>query len=231
MKEDSKIEFLKKLGLFSSLTHEELSRIAGKIAVKNFKKNQTILYERDTNEFMYIILDGKVKVVQTTDEGKEVILAMHESGDFFGEMSLIDGKTSPATVLATCGSTVAVISKKDFLSMIFNQNKVLEKLLQILCVRLREAWDRIQMLNFNNATQRIKLLFVMLSERYGKKEDGGIILNVKLTHQEIADMTGMARETITRVIDRWQKDREIVILKNRYIRLNPDFCKDFRYEN
>ena len=60
------------------------------------QEGQTILYEEDTNEYMYIIFEGEVKVIKTTEEGKEIILAMHSSGDFFGEISLLDGKTIPA---------------------------------------------------------------------------------------------------------------------------------------
>ena len=116
MKEEYKIRLLRRIYLFSSLTNEELHAIAGKIIVKSFKRHEVILHDEDTNEFMYSILEGEVKVVQTTEEGKEIILAMHRSGDFFGELSLIDGKTVPATVLATKDSITAIISKKDFYS-------------------------------------------------------------------------------------------------------------------
>ncbi len=230
MEEKHKIEFLKKIELFSLLTDEELSQISDRMVIKRFKKNETILYEEDTNEFMYIILSGKVKVVQTTEDGKEIILAMHQSGNFFGEMSLIDGKTTPATVMATEDSITTIISKRDFYSMLFVHNKVIEKLLQILCSRLRESWDRIQLLNLNNASQRMKMLFFSLSDKYGKKTDEGVTLNIKLTHQDIADMAGMTRETVTRVIDKWQKNREITILENKFIRLSPDFLqKDLKF--
>ena len=85
---------------------------------------------------MYIILGGKVKVVQTTEDGREILLAIHQSGDFFGEMSFIDGKTSPATVLATENSVAAIVSRKDFYSVLETQKKVLNNLLLILCSRL-----------------------------------------------------------------------------------------------
>ncbi len=219
------IEFLKKIQLFSLLTDEELHQISHRMVIKRFKKNEMILHEEDTNEFMYIILSGKVKVVQTTEDGREIILAMHQSGDFFGEISLIDGKTAPATVMATEDSLTAIISKKDFFSILFSHNKVLEKLLQILCSHLRESWERIQLLNFNNASQRMKMLFLILSNEYGKKTTEGITLNIKLTHQDIADMTGMTRETVTRIIDKWQKNGKITILKNKFIRLSPDFLQ------
>jgi CRP/FNR family transcriptional regulator len=213
---------LRNVLLFSSLTDQQLLKISNTIRIKVFRKNETILHEEDTNEYMYTILSGSVKVIQITDEGRETILAMHKTGDFFGEMSLIDGKTMPATVLALEDTHTAIISKREFRDLMSTE-KVLDNLLVILCTRLRESWNKIQMLNFNNAAHRIKMLFTMLSYEYGEKDTDGVTLNIKLTHQNIANMTGITRETVTRVIDRWQKDKEITILKNRQIRLHPDF--------
>lgn len=223
MSQKHRNDLIKRAHLFSSLTDAELDDLINKMLVKQFEKNEAILYEEDTSEFMYIILLGKVKVVRTTEDGKEIILAIHQSGSFFGEMSLIDGKTSPASVVATEDSLISIISKTDFFSIIFSQNKITKNLLEILCERLRKAWDTIQLLNFNNAAQRTKMLFFMLSEEYGVKEAEGIILNIKLTHQDISDMTGLTRETVTRVIDKFQKNQEISILKDKYIRLSSNF--------
>ncbi|MEW6417450.1 MAG: Crp/Fnr family transcriptional regulator [Nitrospirota bacterium] len=224
------IEYFKKIQLFSSLTDEELRQISDKLAVKRFRKNEIILQVEDTNEYMYMILNGKVKVIQTTEDGKEILLAIHNSGEFFGEMSLINGKTSPATVIATQDCTAAIISKKDFYSLIETQKKVFNNLLLILCSRYRESWEKIQMLNYKNASQRIKLLFLMLSDKYGEKTPKGVTLNIKLTHQEISEMTGMTRETVTRVIDRWLKDGEINILKNKFIHLTANFItEEFKF--
>jgi len=216
---------LRNIVFFSSLTDEELSLVKGKVRIKKYKKNETILHEEDSNEYMYTILSGKVKVIQTSEDGKDTILAMHKAGDFFGEMSLIDGKTMPATVLALEETVTAIISKSEFLHLITTHRKVLEKLLIILSSRLRDAWHKIQLLNFNNAADRLRMLFTILSGEYGDKNGEGIILKIKLTHQDIANMAGITRETVTRVIDKWQKDKEITILKNKFIRLNVGFLE------
>jgi CRP/FNR family cyclic AMP-dependent transcriptional regulator len=223
MKDDLRIKYLKKTALFSSLTPDELHRVLGYIVIKNFKKNEIILREENTSEFMYIILDGEAKVVQSTDAGKEIIMSVHQSGDFFGELSLIDGKTAPSAVCATKDSVTAIISKNDFFSLLFSQNKVLENLLLILSSRLRESMKKIQILNFNNAAQRIKMLFLMLADSFGEQSADGIVLKIKLIHQDIADMTGLTRETVTRILDKWRRGGEIQILKNKFILLKPEF--------
>lgn len=216
------------IDLFSSLSADELQLVIEKMIVKSFKKGEIILSEKDANEVMYIILDGEVKIIQSTEDGREIILAMHRSGEFFGELSLIDGRTSPASVVATKHSVTAIISKKDFFSLIYSQPKVLNNLLFILCSRFRDSLGMIQMLNFNNALQRIKMLFMMLYEKYGEEENGRKILHIKLTHQGIAEMAGMSRETVTRVIDRWQKDGDLTVLKNKLIVLSPTFFANIK---
>ncbi len=223
--EDVRIDFLRNVDLFSSLTDEELEQISSRVLIKEFSRNETIFREEDTNNYMYIILVGKVKVIRNTEDGREVILAIHGADEFFGEVALIDNKTAPAAVAATEDSLLAIISRKDFYSLLYSQPKVLEKLLQILCVRLRESWKRIVILNFKNASERVKMLFVALSYEKGKKMDAGVLLDLKLTHQEIADMSGLTRETVSRVLNKWQKDGEITLLQNKCILLNRKFME------
>jgi len=214
---------LKDIELFSSLADKELRQIRAQVVLRDFKKNQTILREEETSEFMYIIIKGKVKISRMGKDGKEAILSMHGSGQFFGELSLIDGRTTPAAVLAVENSNVAIISREHFYALLYTQRKVMENLLKILCSRLREAWQKIELLNFNNASQRVKMLLDMLAETYGEKTPEGTVLHVRLIHQDMADMTGLTRETVTRVLDKWKKSGEIEVLRNKYIRLNAEF--------
>jgi CRP/FNR family transcriptional regulator, cyclic AMP receptor protein len=225
MKIQEKIESLKGVELFSALSDDELHEIAKRLVIRSFRKSETILFESDTNEYMYIILDGEVKAVQTTEDGKEIILAMHHAGELFGEISLIDGKTIPARVVAVRDSLTVIISKREFFSLVEN-DRIRDRFLQILCARLRQSWEIIQMLNFNNASQRVRMLLLILSQKYGKKTDGEVVLNVKLTHQSIAEMTGLTRETVTRVIDKWQRDGYVTILKDKRIYLRSRFCNE-----
>jgi CRP/FNR family cyclic AMP-dependent transcriptional regulator len=220
------IESLTKAEVFSTLTVDELKEVRNNMIVKKFRKNETILYEEDTNKYMYVILEGSAKVAKMTEDGKEIILAVHEAGDSFGEISLIDGKTTTASVLAMQDSIIAFMLRESFFSLIYSQKKILENLLKKLCSLIRENVDTIELLNFNNASQRIKVLFMKLSHKYGEETSKGIILRIKLTHQDMANMAGLTRETVTRVIDKWQQKGDLFFLKNRTIVLCPDFFKE-----
>jgi CRP/FNR family transcriptional regulator len=221
-----KLDFLGNIRLFSSLTDGELLEVSNMVTLKEFVKNEIILHEEDTNAFMYIILFGKVKAIQTTRDGKEIIMAIHHSEEFFGEISLIDGKTSSASVVAMENSLVAIISKTDFYSLIFSQKKVLENLLHVLCSRLRESWERIHILNFKNSTDRIKTLYRALSYDRSEKTAEGVTVKFKLTHQDIANMTGLTRESVTRVLDKWKRDGEITVTKDKFINFRTGFLEE-----
>jgi CRP/FNR family cyclic AMP-dependent transcriptional regulator len=223
MGEDFNVQSLKDIRFFSNLSDSELKEVLGRITVRKFKGNGIILNEEDTNEFLYMILSGSVKVIRTSEDGKETIIAMHRASDFFGEMTLIDGKTVPATVSAREDSLIALISKEDFHELLLANPKIAGVLLEMLCFRLREAWEKIRILTYRNASLRIKALLLMLANDYGEKTAEGETLNIKLTHQSIADMANLTRETVTRVLDRLQREGEITMLKSRLIRLNPLF--------
>jgi CRP/FNR family transcriptional regulator len=225
MVDANSIELLREMPLFRSLTEDEFAEVGSRTAVREFKRNAVVLHEDDTNEFMYMVLRGRIKVTRSTEDGKEMILALRGAGEFFGEMTLIDGKTTPATVTAIEDSLIALISRTDFTTLILTQEKFLNELLLIFCSRLRDSWKKIEMLNLNNAAQRIRMLLLMLSEESGKKTPEGVTIDVKLTHQNIADMTGLTRETVSRVLEDWMRENTIAIGENRRIRLDPGFYK------
>jgi CRP/FNR family cyclic AMP-dependent transcriptional regulator len=214
---------LKNISLFASLSGRELHEIRQHVVLREIRRNKIILCEEETSEFMYGIVRGKVKITRAGKEGRETILSMHGQGEFFGELSMIDGKTTPATVVAVEDSLVAIISRQHFHSLLFTHRQVLENLLQILCSRLRESWQKIEMLNFNDASLRVKMLLRILAETYGERSLRGTVLRIRLIHQDVADMTGLTRETVTRVLDKLKKSGEIETLANKYIRLTPEF--------
>jgi CRP/FNR family transcriptional regulator len=218
-------ENLKQMQMFSSLTDADIATFIGKIMVKRFRKNQTVLFEDESNAYMYMLLSGKVKVVQVMEDGKESIRAIHKTGDSFGELSLLDCKTSPAMVVAMEDTTAAIISKENFFTILYNQKKVLDNLLQMFCFRLRDSWERFQMVNFKNAAQRVVMVLHQQSSEQSEKTAEGIVLKDRFTHQVIADMVSLNRETVTRVIDKLQKDGAITIRKDKKIVLHPSFFK------
>jgi CRP/FNR family transcriptional regulator len=148
---------------------------------------------------MYLVKEGRVKVSRWLPSGREVILAFHPAGDYFGEMALIDGQTVPATVTAVDASTILSLDRGQFLGLLRERSFAMA-LLRTLCARCRDAWQQIEVLTHHNAEARIRMALHKLCERKGKPTSSGVRLDDRLTHRELASIAGVSRETATRVL-------------------------------
>ena len=214
---------IKNIPLFSELSDDEIERIEHIIIKKNFAKDQIVLFEEDTANYMYIVYAGIVRVVKQCKEGREQILTIHKKNDFFGEMSLLDGKTAPATVIAQEDSIIGLLSKSDFEQHLLSHDIIRRKIIDLLCAHLRDSWAMIKILSFDNAEQRIMAVLERMHELYGVVDDRGGIINVKLTHQQIANYASVTRETVTRVLNRLESESVIKVLEGKTVLLTKLF--------
>ena len=221
-----KVQYLRLAQLFSDLSDEELNAISARVSLREFQKHEIILFEEDTNRYMYSVLEGEVKVFYTSEDGKESIVAFHGKGESFGEVSLIDQLTIPATVAAVEKSVLLIIERKEFFKIIYDQPKVMNKLLCLLTGRLRSSWNQVRMLHFKDASFRVMLSIKELSAERGIPVPEGVELNLKLTHQNLADMTGLTRETVTRVLDKLKKMDMLSIQENRCMLIKHKFFQE-----
>jgi CRP/FNR family cyclic AMP-dependent transcriptional regulator len=212
-----KVDLIRSIPLFSTLTDEEFYQLAHIFVARAYRKNQVIFLEEETGNYMYLVLSGKVKVAKAGAGGKETIVAIHRAGDFFGEMALLDGKTAPATVSAMEDSKIISVSGADFHRYLMHNQKVMMQIIQVLCSRLRQVWQT-QSLSSSTADARIRMGLYQLSKRHGIRDAHGTIIDLKITHQELAEMVGTSRETVTRVLSRL-RERGIIEIDQRRITL------------
>ncbi len=211
------IKILEQIPIFSSLGKQELQIIASHLRRRKFTKNQIVLFEEDNNKYMYIVYSGKVRAVKLNDLGREQILSIHKKNDYFGEMALLDGKTAPATVIAMEESELGILSKADFDRHLFADETIRHNILTMLCERLREAWLMLKIMSFSSADKRIMALLENLQEIYGVKDQRGTIINIKLTHSQIASYASLSRETVTRTLKKLETEGQIIVSDKRII--------------
>lgn len=220
----SDLAFLRKTILFADLPPRDLERVALLMQERKYSKNQIVFLEEETGQYMYIVKKGQVKVTKMSANGKERILTIHHEGDSFGELSLLDNRSVPATVTAMTPAVILLMSKPDFLCVVLNNQSVLLKVVQVLSGELRKAWAQLQSLTVLDADNRIRATLLKLSEENGTPTSSGVILNLRLTHQEIGDMAATSRETVTRFLTTCQKKRLLSIAtSNSSILLHPAF--------
>ncbi len=215
-----KVDQIRRVPLFSTLTDSEFRSLEHIFILRSYRRNQVIFMEEETGNYMYLVLSGKVKVAKTSSSGKETLLAIHKTGDFFGEMSLLDGQTAPATVSAMEDAKIISVSGTDFHKYLMNNEKVLLQIIQVLCSRLRQVWQT-QSLSSSKADARIRMGIYQLAKKHGVQDAHGTIIDLKITHQELAEMVGTSRETVTRVIAQLREKGIIEVEQRRMTLLNP----------
>jgi CRP/FNR family transcriptional regulator len=216
-KKNKLLLLLRAVPLFSDLSDDELSRFQEKFLIKQFKKNDIILDEQETGKYFYVILKGVVRIVKPLDGGRERVLALHREGDFFGELAIFDGQTSPARMVAREPVEILFIKKEDFKEIVLINKQVNEKLIHFLCERLRESWGQIKTLTSLTAEKRICKALCDITRRHGEKTEQGIKIMMQLSHQEIADIAATSRETVTRTLLALQEQNIILKGIKKYI--------------
>jgi len=192
------LDSLRAIPLFSRVKEEDLARIADLLIERRFPKHKTIVEEGLPGDYMYIISEGRVQVSKLSDDGREKILDFFEKGAFFGEMSLLDDAPRSASVRALTDTRILALSRSDFLAEMRRTPDVAMAVVQELTRRLRDTDEQASSLSF----QRVKERTQGLLQRMAKDECGrpGRRITPVLTHQQIADMIGTSRETVTRAL-------------------------------
>ena len=193
-----KISLLESVPIFSDLSKSDLTKISDRMTHRKFNKNQMILLEDDLGQTFFVIATGSVKITRLSDDGREVILAMLGEADFFGEMSLLDGDGRSANVVALEASEVLTLARNEFLDILEQYPKISISLLEELTNRLRKSDQQIESLSLSDVEQRIGITLIRLAEELGTIKQGSVKIKNLPFQQDIANMAGTSRETVSR---------------------------------
>ena len=176
------------------LNQEELAALSARGVVKAFPKSAIIVSEGDETDSFYIIISGRVKVFVSDEEGREIVLATQEPGDYFGEM-VLDGEPRSASVMTLEASRFAVIPKSSFRDFLHSHPAFSIELVERLIRRSRALTASVKSLALMDVYGRVARWLLDLAV----EEDGRLVINEKLTQQEIASRVGASREMISRI--------------------------------
>jgi CRP-like cAMP-binding protein len=192
------LAYLRAIPLFSEVIDTDLEAITSQLIERRYAKDTVVVEEGLAGEYMYVIRTGRVKVTKASDDGREKIMDFLEAGDFFGEMSLLDQAPRSATVRTLEVSQLMALSRVAFLDLLTRSPSLSLAVIRVLTHRLRDADEQASSMSFHRVEDRVRNLFQRIAR---VQEDGdGLLLTPLLTHQQIADMVGTSRETVTRAI-------------------------------
>jgi len=201
----TKDDFLKYVPIFTDLDQETLDKIAELGNFRKFEKDAVILLENETGSALFVIVNGKVKVSRTSDDEREVILTILSDSDFFGEMAILDGQNRSANVTAIEDTELFLIQRSDFLDLLYNHPEVSISLLQELTKRLRGADMKIKSLSLKDAEGKVATVILQLADDLGKIKQGVVEIDKLPFQQDLANMAGTSRETISRTLHTFAK--------------------------
>ncbi|MCS5633076.1 MAG: Crp/Fnr family transcriptional regulator [Candidatus Marinimicrobia bacterium] len=210
----SKTDHLRNVPIFTDLTDSDLTKIASKMVPRVYEKGQMILLEESMGETFFIITQGAVKVTRLSAEGREVILAILGESDFFGEMSLLDGEGRSANIVANEDAKVLTLSRNDFLDCLESYPKIAIALLEELATRLRKSDQQIESLSLSDSEHRIGITLIRLAGELGTIKQGHVTVKNLPYQQDIANMAGTSRETVSRTL-KLLEDKKLVRRENR----------------
>ncbi len=182
--------------LFSGLGKNDLDILAQHTVAKTFPARATLLREGDTSDSLYLILYGKVKVYVCDAEGNEAILNIQGANDYFGEMALLDEAPRSASVMSMEPTRVAIMTKPAFKSCLAGHPDVAYNLIRTLTQRVRALTGNVRDLALLDVYERVTSTLRGLAVSL----DNQLVIDQKLTHQEIASMVGASREMVSRIL-------------------------------
>ncbi len=200
--------------LLNAIGDPMIRELASRGQTRTFPKNAVIINEGDRGDTLFVILSGKVKVYVSDDDGREMILDMHDAGEYVGEMSL-DGRPRSASVMTLEPTTCSVLSRDELRAAIARNPDIAMAIIEKLIERARIATDNVKNLALMDVYGRVARLLLSLA----KEENGKLVVPDRMTQQDIADRVGASRDMISRIF----KDLTIggyVTVENRQITIN-----------
>jgi CRP-like cAMP-binding protein len=210
-------DLLRTTPIFSRLTPDDRRKIAAVAAVREFGRGDTIFEQESASDAFYAITSGRVKIFKMMPNGKDVILEVFGPGDPLGAVAAYLGRPFPASAAALEDTTCVVIPRADFFRLLEQHPSLVRGLLLGFTTRLVELTNRLAELTGGRIEPRFARLFMKLADEMGRAERGGIFIQLPLSRQELADMTGTTIETCIRIMSRWGKEEIVRTEKDGFV--------------
>jgi CRP/FNR family cyclic AMP-dependent transcriptional regulator len=213
---------LRRVSLFADMNPADLEQLASSCELARVTTGGRIFEATQPGGHLYIVISGRVRIFNSSAQGRSKTVAYLDSGDFFGELSFIDQESRSASAEALEPCVFATINAERYREWILARPEVAWALLKSLSARLRQAKREIQALSFNNALGRVAQILLDLAGHYGEKTDDGLSIIRSFKQRELADMAGTAREVVSRALSRFKRIGCVKLSGDRITLLNED---------
>ncbi|HEY8416591.1 MAG TPA: Crp/Fnr family transcriptional regulator [Limnochordales bacterium] len=216
------IEILQRIPFFAQLEPAELAALAEAVVVARYRKNQVLFVEGEPSHSLYFICSGRVKVYRVSPDGREQILHLLGEGDPIAVVPFFDGGPYPANAEVLTDAEIAFVRFEDFERIARANPSILLRMLRLLAQRLRRAQEEIASLAMKSVAARLAACLLDLAERHGVPVADGVQVDLNLSRQELGNLIGASRETTTRLLQQFQREKAIRLNGSRVTILDAD---------
>jgi CRP/FNR family transcriptional regulator len=193
------------LALFASLSPEELATIEPLFEVQRYRPEDVIFFEGEAPNWLYVVVEGLVKLIKHSEDGRDIILHLAMPGDLIGGVSAFGRRPHPFTAEVMMPAAALRIAGTDFAAVMDDHPAVARQTLDDLIERLTEAHDSMKSLAVERVERRVARQLLKLMRRAGHRTTRGVEIPIPLSRQDVADMAGTTVETAIRVLSRWRR--------------------------
>jgi CRP/FNR family cyclic AMP-dependent transcriptional regulator len=211
-----RIRLLSMVDVFEPLSPEEIENLNGQLPDRHLEHGEMLYTPEERSERLFLLQKGKIRIFRTTPDGRELTLAIVESGTIFGEMSLTGQQLQGAYTQTMEPSEVSTMAREDLERLVLQKPEVGLKIMHILSERLRRYESRLEDVTLMDVHSRLASIILLLVESEGVRTATGYRIPAHYTHQRLGTMIGANREAVTRAFGVLQ-DEGVVELKRRLI--------------
>ena len=195
-------DLLAKTPLFSDAGAEELTNLAKQAGKISLNAKQNLFSRGDAGKQVYILSEGAIRITVLSEEGREVLFALIEPGQIFGEIAVLDGGPRTASATAMVASKLISIDRPHLFGFLDRKPSRYGRLIEVLCQRIRAADELLEDLLFLSARSRLAKHLRSLGDKIGTWD--GDHVTIRLSQQDLADNLGVSRELINKILSKWE---------------------------
>lgn len=196
---------LRNVSLFSTLSETEIKEIEPYLVPAAFKKKDVVFSEGEPPDWLYIVAEGKLKLTKLSQDGKEIILEIISPMDYFGGLAVLRGFPYPANAVAMEDAKFFKISRNNVMKILDRFPNLMYSMTLQLGERIKESHETLKNIALERVEARITALLLKLADKAGTKAGAAVVIDMKLTKQDIAEMVGTTVETSIRTMSRLKK--------------------------
>jgi len=207
---------------FRPMRPAEIDEIIGFAAERRFPRGTTVYTKGAPGSSMMAVLVGRIRVGSVSPEGKEVTLNVIGPGEVVGEIALLDGKPRSADAVAIEDTTVMVVERRDFLPFMLRHETLVERVLTVLCDRLRRTSNALEEIALFEVPARLARVVLKLAEDYGRPlPEGGIRVSIKLSQRDLSNLVASSRESVNKQLRVWRESGVVDQVEGHLVVLKP----------